>query len=158
AKLSDFLATLSGGAVVLDQASIGDFELSDVALAIDYGSQSFSFSAGFDLELNLLKVNGEPILAVSEGTVRGAAKTPTQTKSGALATTLLQSAGRQALIAEAGSTTQWQAGIEGLLQVGPLLAGVRVDYDGFVTPKRWNLDATLARPLALSELINQYFS
>jgi hypothetical protein len=158
AKLSDFLATLSGGSVVLDQASIGDFELGDIALAIDYGAQSFTFSAGFNLELNLLQVNGEPILAVRDGTVRVAAKSPTQTKSGALVTTLLQSAGRRALTAEAASSTQWQAGIDGFLQVGPLQAGVSVAYDGFVTPKRWSLGATLTQPLALSDLINQYFS
>ncbi len=160
AKLSDFLATLSGGAVVLDQASIGDFELSDIALAVDYGQQSFSFGAGFSLELNLLQVNGEPILAVRDGTVRVAAKSPTQTKSGANATTLLQSAGPHAvaLATQAASTTQWQAGISGFLQVGPLQAGVNIGYDGFVSPKRWILGATLAQPLELSALINQYFS
>ncbi|MET3709494.1 hypothetical protein ABIC65_000174 [Sphingomonas trueperi] len=160
AKLSDFLATLSGGAVVLDQASIGDFELGDIALAIDYGAQSFSFSSGFSLDLNLLQVNGEPILAVRDGTVRVAAKAPTQTKSGANATTFLQSAGPQAiaLAAQAGSGTQWQAGIGGFLKVGPLEAAVSVAYDGFVTPKRWQLGASLSRPLPLSDLINQYFS
>lgn len=160
AKLSDFLATLSGGAVVLDQASIGDFELGDVALAIDYGAQSFSFSAGFSLELNLLQVNGEPILAVREGTVRVAAKSPTQSKTGANATTYLQSTSPQALAlaAQAGSGTQWQAGIDGFLQVGPLQANVSIAYDGFVSPKRWELGASLARPLPLSDLINQFFS
>jgi len=160
AKLSDFLATLSGGAVVLDQASVGDFELGDIALAIDYGAQSFSFSAGFSLELNLLQVNGEPILAVRDGTVRVAAKSPTQTKTGANATTFLQSAGPHApaIAEQAGTGTQWQAGIDGFLKVGPLEANVSVAYDGFVSPKRWNLAASLARPLPLSDLIDQYFS
>lgn len=158
AKLSDFLATLSRGAVVLDQAGVGDFELSDVVLAIDYGQQSFSFSAGYAVELNLLQVNGKPILAVREGTVRVAAKTPTQPKSGALVTTHLQSGSRQSLLVDTASTTQWQAGIDGQLLVGPLQAGVSIAYDGFVTPKRWILGATLAKPLKLDELINQYFS
>lgn len=165
AKLSDFLATLSGGAVLLDRASAGDVELSDIALAIDYGAQSFRFSAGFSLELNLLQVDGEPILAVRDGTVRVAAKSPTQTKDGANATTLLPSATIQsqgpralALVTQAETATQWQAGIDGFLQVGPLEAGVSVAYDGFVSPKRWNLGAKLSRPLPLSALVDQYFS
>jgi hypothetical protein len=160
AKLSDFLATLSGGAVVLDQASTGDFELSDIALTVDYGAQSFKFDAGFSLELNLLQINGEPILAVREGTVSVAAKTPTQTAGGGNATTLLQRGGPRptALVTQAESQTQWQASIGGFLQVGPLQANVNVAYDGFESPKRWTLGAALAQPLAVSQLINQFFS
>lgn len=159
AKLSDFLDTLSGGAVVLDQASMGDFELSDIALAVDYGAQSFSFDAGFSLALNLLQIDGQPILAVREGTVNVAAKTPTQGAAGGNAVTYLQSAGprNRALDAEAASKTQWSASIGGFLQVGPLEASVNVAYDGMISPKRWTLGAALAQPLKVSELINQFF-
>jgi hypothetical protein len=160
AKLSDFLATLSGGVVVLDPATTGDFELSDIALTVDYGTQSFKFDAGFSLELNLLQINGDPILAVRDGTVSVAAKTPTQTDSGGNATTFLQTVGlrQSALTTQAASQTQWQASIGGSLQVGPLQASVNVAYDGFESPKRWNLGAALAQPLAVSQLINQFFS
>ncbi|HEX8640831.1 MAG TPA: hypothetical protein VF704_06710 [Allosphingosinicella sp.] len=166
AKLSDFLSTLSGGAVVLDAATTGDFELSDIALSLDYGAQSFKFDAGFSLELNLLKIGDDPILAVRDGTVSVAAKTPTQTPGGGNATTYLApgppsaalATQSLALAAQARSETQWQASIGGFLQVGPLQASVHVAYDGFVSPKRWNLSTALAQPLEVSALINQFFS
>lgn len=159
AKLSDFLSTLSGGVVALDPATTGDFELSDIALAVNYGAQSFRFGAGFSLALNLLQIDGDPVLAVREGTVVVAARTPTQTSGGGNATTYLQSVGTGAALlgAEASSQTQWQAAIGGFLQVGPLQTDVNVAYDGFIRPKRWNLSASLAEPLAVSDLINQFF-
>ncbi|WP_316196939.1 LysM domain-containing protein [Bradyrhizobium sp. SZCCHNS3053] len=164
AKLSDFLTALSGGAVVLDVENVGDFELGDIAVAVDYGAQSFQFDAGFSLTLNLLKINNQPILAVREGTVSIAAQTPTQTPDGGNATTLLRAAPlpmlrtSRVVALQTASQTQWKSSVGGFLDVGPLHTKVSVTYDGFETPKRWDLAASLEEPLEVSELINQFFS
>ncbi|WP_040668521.1 hypothetical protein, partial [Nitrolancea hollandica] len=56
------------------------------------------------------------------------------------------------------SGTVWQSEISGLMAVGPLAANVKVGYDGFQTPARWNLNASLARPITVQDLIEQFFN
>jgi LysM repeat protein len=157
ATLHDFLFALSGGAIALPPSV--QAELSDVRLSLDYAAKSFSFSSGFALSLSFLEIDGKPVLSISDGTVRVAARTPTQKGD---PKRLLASRRTAALVRagadpEAASGTVWQAGIGGLLAVGPLSANASVEYDGFSTPPRWNMSASLAQPVEVQQLIKQFF-
>lgn len=158
AKLSDFLTTLSGGIITLNVDNIGDFELSDISLTVNYNAQSFNFSSGFALDLNLLKIDDKPILSISDGTIAVAAKTPTQKEDGGNATSLLRGTPAGVADPNAEKNTQWQASIMGGFAVGPLSASASIAYDGFASPKQWNLSASLAQPLDVSDLIDQFFN
>ena len=149
AKLSDFLSTLTGGAVSLPSSI--EAELSNIKLSVDYNAKSFSFSSGFQLSLNFLEVGGKPIISISDGQVSVAAITPPQEKTPPQSSTAI------ATTAEAGSTTAWRSSVSGLMAVGPLAANVSVAYDGTLTPKRWNLSASLAQPIVVQDLIKQFF-
>ena len=67
AKLSDFLATLTGNAVSLE--SVAEAELSNIRLSIDFNAKSFSFTSGFGIELPFLKIGEKPVLSISDGQV-----------------------------------------------------------------------------------------
>ncbi len=152
ASLSDFLFTLTDGAVSLP--STIQASLSNIRLNLDYNAQSFSFVSGYDVSLAFLEVGGKPIISIADGQVRIAAKTPTQERESA-GTTVLS----PALVSANGTSgTVWQSEISGLMAVGPLAANVKVGYDGFQTPARWNLNASLARPITVQDLIEQFFN
>lgn len=136
AKLSDFVTTLTGGAISLPQGV--EASLSDIRLQLDYTARAFSFTSAFDVELSFLELGGKPLLAITNGAVSVAAQTPTSDGAG-------------------GSQTAWQAGVQGLLAVGPLSADASLEYDGFSTPARWNLAASLAEPVNVQQLIQQFF-
>src|SRR6266481_3518884 len=138
-SLSDFLSTMTSGAVSLP--STIEATLSDIKLNLNYRAKSFSFSSGFDVALSFLTVGNEPILSISDGNVSVGAMTPPQSGS-----------------APAGSGTVWKGSVSGLLGVGPLLTQVSVAYNGTVTPAIWNLSASLAQPITVQELIQQFFS
>lgn len=137
ASLRDFVDVLSGGAVTLPDGV--EASLSNIAVNVDSPGRSFDFSSGFDVTLDFLEVGGKPVLAISDGMVGIGAMTPTQTGSGGP------------------STTVWQAGISGLLAIGPVSANASVTYDGFQSPPRWLLSARLAQPIELTSLIEQFF-
>jgi hypothetical protein len=153
ATLGDFLSTLTGGAVSLSSDVNLDAKLSQIRLAIDFNEQSFSFSSGFEITLAFLTVGGKPIISITDGEVSVAAKTATQDKNsnGNSSTALVPAANTGT------STTVWQSGISGLMAVGPLSANVSIAYDGFETPARWNLNASLAEEIDVKEIIQQFF-
>ncbi len=139
-SLSDFLSGISNGVVVLPSSITAS--LSDIALNVDFTAKSFNFSSGFEFGVtsDFLSSGGYTILAVSGGQVSIGAMTPPESDGAN------------------GAGAVWQAGIGGLLQVGPLMANVNVAYDGTVTPKIWTLAASLAQPISLTDLVNQFFS
>jgi LysM repeat protein len=137
ANLNELIAALSAGLITIP-SSIVDASLSDVKLAVDVNAKSYSFSAGFDLDLNLFTLGGEPILSVTDGQLSFAAVTPTST-------------------AGTGKTT-YQAGIGGLVGVGPYYANCSVAYDGTRTPAVWDLSASLAEPIDVEALVQQFLS
>lgn len=137
AQLSDFLNVLTGGAVTLP--STIQASLSDISVDVDFTGRSFSFGSGFAVSLAFLEVGGYPILSISNGRVSLGAMTPTQ--EGAT-----------------GRSTAWQAAIAGTLAVGPLAANVSVAYDGFQTPARWLLAASLAREIDVKAVVDQFFA
>jgi len=139
-SLTDFLYTVTAGTVSLP--STIEATLSDIKLNLNYNAKSFSFSSGFDVALSFLTVGYEPILSISDGTVSVTAMTPPQSGSNA----------------PAGTGTVWKGAIGGLLGVGPLQTQVSVAYNGTITPSIWNLSASLAQPITVQELIQQFFS
>ncbi|MEM7481907.1 MAG: peptidoglycan-binding protein [Acidobacteriota bacterium] len=146
ASLSDFLSTLTSGAVSLPSSI--EAELSNIELGVDYNAKSFNFSSGFALSLAFLEVDGKPILSISDGNVGVGAKTQTQENSaGAVLVPAV----------EAATQTVWQSEISGLLAVGPLGANTSIAYDGFQSPARWNLSASLAQEIEVQQLIRQFF-
>lgn len=151
ASLSDFLSTLTDGAVSLP--STIQASLSNIRLNLDYNAQSFSFVSGYDVSLAFLEVGGKPIISIVDGQVRIAAKTPTQEGESPRTIAI------PALVSANGTSgTVWQSEISGLMAVGPLAANVTVGYDGFQTPARWNLKASLAQPITVQDLIEQFFN
>jgi hypothetical protein len=152
-SLSDFLSTLSGGAVSLPPSI--EASLSDITLTVDFNAKSFSLSSGFEVELSFLTVNNEPILSISDGNVSIAAMTPPQSGSQqAQSQALLR---RGAMAASSGGPV-WSGSVGGLLGVGPLQANVVVAYDGTLPTPQWNLKAALAQPITVQELIQQFFA
>lgn len=150
--LSDFLSTLSAGAVSLP--STIEASLSDISLTVNFNNKSFSLSAGYDVSLSFLTVNGKPILSISNGTVAIAAMTPPQNggqQNSALAL-------RNGSLATTGSNSVWSGAVGGLLAVGPLAANVVVSYDGTLAVPLWNLKAALAQPISVQDLIDQFFA
>ncbi|UIJ71030.1 hypothetical protein [Aurantimonas sp. HBX-1] len=57
---------------------------------------------------------------------------------------------------QAGKTV-YAGSMDGQIVVGPVAAHVRVDYDGKAETPAWTLDASLAQPLSLSDLISTFF-
>jgi len=155
AKLSDFLATLTNNAVSLP--STIEASLSDIGLSVDYSAKGFRFYSGFDIKLDFLEVGDKPILSISDGQVSVSAQSPTQHDNGN--SSLVSTASPSTLVAATanGDKTQWQSEISGLMAVGPLAANVKVAYDSTQTPARWNLNASLAQPIHVQELIKQFF-
>ncbi|TKC87272.1 LysM peptidoglycan-binding domain-containing protein [Trinickia terrae] len=136
ASLTDFLNTLSGNLVTLPPSISAS--VSNVALTVDGSGKSFNFTSEFDLSLSFLTVDSEPILSVSNGTVRIGASTPAGSGSG--------------------TESAWQSSIGGQLSVGPFQTLVSLDYDGTASPALWTLSASLGQPLSLNDLIFQFFS
>jgi hypothetical protein len=172
-SLSDFLSTLSGGAVSLPPSI--EASLSDIALTVDFNAKSFNLSSAFDVELAFLTVNDEPILSISDGNVSIGAMTPPQGKSQQTQALSLLSQShasimesrpvlpqtemliRSTTVAASGGYV-WSGSVGGLLGVGPLKANVVVSYDGTLPTPQWNLKAALAQPITVQELIRQFFA
>jgi hypothetical protein len=153
-SLSDFLGTLSGGAISLPPSI--EASLSDISLTVNFNAKSFTLSASFDVSLSFLTVGGYPILSITDGGVNVSAMTPPQGNS------------EQALVHNrammlrglpmAANSTVWSGSVGGVLGVGPFSANVLVAYDGTLAVPQWHLSARLARPLNVQDLIKQFFA
>lgn len=164
ATLGDFLSEVTDGAVSLNGDINLDAQLSNIKLSVDFAEKSFSFSSGFEVTLGFLTVGGQPIISITNGQVSIAAKTATQDSAQASAPVLaLGSEGSNSPSADTllamndQSKTVWQSSISGLMGVGPLYANVSLAYDGFESPARWNLSASLAQEIQVEEVIQQFF-
>ncbi|OLF54324.1 LysM peptidoglycan-binding domain-containing protein, partial [Pseudomonas chlororaphis] len=140
ANLNDLIATLTMQLIRIPKSFV-DASLSDVGLSLDVGAKSYAFNAGFELDLNLFTLGGQPILSVTDGQLYLKATTPTA--SGAANTT---------------PTTTYQAGISGLVGIGPYFATASLDYDGSQTPATWKVAAQLAQPVDVEQLVSQFLS
>lgn len=136
AMLSDFLSVVSGGIVSLP--SWIEAGLSDISLSVENASNNFSFGSTFGVEVSFLTVDSYPILQISSATVSVSASTPPQEGG-----------------SDASGESVWQGSIEGLVGVGPFQAYVTVSWHG--TESLWKLNATLAEPLDIGKLIQQFF-
>lgn len=140
ASLNDLIRTVSVGLIDIAPSLI-DASLSDIQLEVDVNAKRYAFNGGFDLALNLFTFQGKPILSISDGQFYLRALTPTG--SSRTGTT---------------PTTCYQAGIGGLVGIGPWYANAQVDYDGTQTPARWEVAAHLAQPVSVQELVSQFLS
>lgn len=132
-SLGDLLAAVTKGAVTLPSGVEATF--SAVDLFVDPTARSYAFGATLDATLDFLTVDGKPLLAIQGMRFALTALTPP------------------------GGTgaTAYRGQIAGGLSIGPLATNVDVLYDGTATPPVWKLGAALAQPLALSDLLDQFF-
>lgn len=140
ANLNDLIAKLTAQLIRIPKGFV-DASLSDVGLSLDVSAKSYAFNAGFELDLNLFSLGGEPILSVTDGQLYLKATTPTTPGAG-----------------KAPPTTTYQAGIGGLVGIGPYFANASVDYDGTQTPATWKVAARLAQPVDVQQLVKQFLS
>lgn len=141
ANLNDLIAMLTLDLIRIPKGFI-DASLSDVGLSLDVSAKCYAFNAGFELDLNLFTLGGQPILSVTDGQLYIRATTPTSASG----------------IANSPATTTYQAGIGGLVGIGPYFANASVDYDGTQTPPTWKVAAQLAQPVDVQQLVSQFLS
>ncbi|BBP52895.1 hypothetical protein PHLH3_25210 [Pseudomonas sp. St386] len=141
ANLNDLIATLTLDLIRIPKGFV-DASLSDVGLSLDVGAKSYAFNAGFELDLNLFTLGGQPILSVTDGQLYIKATTPPSANG----------------VANTPPVTTYQAGIGGLVGIGPYFANVNVDYDGTQTPATWKVAARLAQPVDVQQLVSQFLS
>ncbi|BCT33434.1 hypothetical protein [Pseudomonas protegens] len=140
ANLNDLIATLTAQLIRIPKSFV-DASLSDVGLSLDVGAKSYAFNAGFELDLNLFTFAGQPILSVTDGQLYIKATTPTAASG-----------------TNAPAVTTYQAGIGGLVGIGPYFANASLDYDGSKTPATWQVAAQLAQPVDVQQLVSQFLS
>ncbi|OIN45257.1 hypothetical protein BLL37_31185 [Pseudomonas azotoformans] len=143
ASLDDVLNGITGGAIGLPEGVAIDF--SDIYVKVSPSRKSYGLGFQVDAALSVPFVqytdtSGQPQPLIQiEGLVFDlAANTPNRTD------------GQPGKSVYAGSMV-------GQIIVGPLAADVSVVYDGTAETPVWTLDAALAQPLVLSDVIEQFF-
>jgi len=111
-----------------------DVEFSDVVVAIDPSTRSYALACTVDATLELVKLNDRPLLAIEAMRFGIGAVTPAGT-----------------------GATAYSGRIAGYMSIGALAANVDASYNGAAKPPLWKLSASLAQPLHLSEIINDFF-
>jgi LysM repeat protein len=131
-SLDDVLREISGGAIGLPNGI--EITFSDVTVAIDKPARTYAFGFTLDAAVKMVEWGGKPLIQIEDMQFSLTATVP-----------------------RTGSATLYQAGITGLLGIGPFVANVEVRYDGTSTPSVWALKADLAQTVPLSEVVNQFF-
>lgn len=143
ASLDDVLNGITGGVIGLPEGVAVDF--SDIYVKVSPSRKSYGLGFQVDAALSVPFVqytdaSGQPQPLIQiEGLVFDlAASTPNRTD------------GQPGKSVYAGSMI-------GQIIIGPLAADVSVVYDGTAATPVWTLDAALAQPLVLSDVIDQFF-
>ena len=139
ASFNDVLSGITGGAIGLPSGVEVDF--SDIFVAVQPSQKSYALGFTVDADLDVPFVqdsSGKPLIQLVGMQFNLGASTPSATP-------------------EQKGKTVYTGAIGGQVIVGPLAADVRVDYDGGATPPLWQLEAALAQPLKVSELVDQFF-
>ncbi|MDQ3933509.1 MAG: LysM peptidoglycan-binding domain-containing protein [Actinomycetota bacterium] len=134
-SLAALLSGITMGAIQLPAGVAVEF--SDFTVQVDPSAKSYSLACTLDATVDFVKLGPRPLIAIDEMELTLAASTPTA--------------------AGGSKKTAYRAGIAGFMSIGPLAANVSVRYDGTASPPVWNLDARLALPLRLSDLLTQLF-
>ena len=134
ASLTDFLNVVSAGAVVLPSSV--SVTLSDITLDVDYTGQSFAFTSGLTADLSFLTVGGYPVFSIREGS----------------------SVSLAAIGSTDGSGTAWSGQFAGTVGLCGLIANVSVDYESQGERAGWALSASLAEPVDVGAVIEQFLS
>ncbi|MGC1498134.1 MAG: LysM domain-containing protein [Sulfitobacter sp.] len=139
ASMDDVLQKVSGGTIGMPQGIAVSF--SDISVAVRPSEKSYALGFTVDAEIDVPFVkgpDGQPLIQVVGMEFNLGAHTPNRTD------------------AQNGKTV-YTASIDGMIIVGPVAAHVLIDYDGSLEPPMWRLEAALAQPLELSDMINQFF-
>ena len=144
ASLDDVLRGITGGAIGLPDGVSVDF--SDIFVQVSPSRKAYALGFQVDAFIDvpfvqyINPVSGvyEPLIQVAGLVFDLAASTPNR------------SDGQPGKTVYAGSMI-------GQLIIGPVAANVSVAYDGTLPIPLWVLQASLAQPLVLSDLINQFF-
>ncbi len=144
ASLDDVLRGITGGAIGLPDGVSIDF--SDIFVQVSPSRKAYALGFQVDAFIDVPfvqytnPVNGmrEPLIKVAGLVFDLAASTPNR------------SDGQPGKTVYAGSMV-------GQLIIGPVAANVSVAYDGTLSTPLWTLQTSLAQPLVLSDLINQFF-
>lgn len=141
-SMDDLLPAVTMGQIGMPEGVSVTF--SDVVLSLSPSAKSYSFAFTFDASLDFVTWDGEPLLQFQGMRFTLAASTPTGTKGGTG-------------VGATNGTTVYKGSIAGVIGVGPILVNTFVEYDGTRTPGVWTLRTSLAQPLNLSDLVDQFF-
>ncbi|MBB4003107.1 LysM peptidoglycan-binding domain-containing protein [Aurantimonas endophytica] len=142
--LNDALTAITQGAIGLpDAVSIG---FSDIHLAVSPSRKTYSLSFQVDAFVDIPFIghtdsatgDTKPLIQITGLVFDLNASTPNRPDGQA-------------------GTTVYAGSMDGQIVIGPVAANVRVDYDGKAETPVWTLDAALAQPLSLSDLIATFF-
>lgn len=144
ASLDDVLRGITGGAIGLPDGVSIDF--SDIFVQVSPSRKAYSLGFQVDAFIDVPfvqytnPVNGirEPLIQVAGLVFDLAASTPNRSDG------------------QPGNTV-YAGSMVGQLIIGPVAANVSVAYDGTLPTPLWTLQTSLAQPLVLSDLINQFF-
>jgi len=160
ASFDDLLKAITGGYVGLPNGVEASF--SDVYFQLNPKVKSYSFGLTLNAEFNLIQTtsngNTQPLIQFQDFELQLSASTPTaSTSNGNTATN------------GAAAKTVYDATINGTLNIGalknpdgsfsPALSlNAFVEFDGTKQPSVWTLKTSLAQPLKISQLLNQFFA
>lgn len=144
ASLADFLTTVSAGLIPSPSSVPINITVSNIALQLDFNSQTFTFSSGVEVDFPFLTIGGTPIFAISGGLINLSGISATNSSS----------SGAPAAV---GSGTVWSGSIIGLVEICGLGVNVGIQYDGKADTGGWTLSASLAETVEVGALIGQFF-
>ena len=164
ASFDDLLKFITNGNIGLPNGVEASF--SDVNFQLNPKLKSYSFGLTLNAEFNLIQWtsngNTQPLIQFQDFELNLSASTPTAAGGNGNGNKLTNGNGTTA-------KTVYDATINGTLNIGalknpdgtlsPALSlNAFVEYDGTKTPSVWTLKTSLAQPLKISQLINQFFA
>lgn len=139
ASMEDVLRGVTGGAVGMPEGV--EVSFSDISVSVRPSEKAYALGFSVDASLSVPFITGPegaPLIEIADMGFQLGARTPKS--DGAAAKTV------------------YTASIDGGVTVGPVVAKVKIDYDGEPVPPVWSLNAGLAKPLPLSQLVNQFLA
>jgi hypothetical protein len=144
ASLDDILRSITGGAIGLPEGVSVSF--SDISVSASPSRKAYSLGFVVDADVTVPFIqytdpatgNPAPLIQIDGLGFSLSANTPSSTP-------------------DQKGTTVYAGSMAGTIIIGPVAANVDVTYDGSLATPLWTLNVTLAQPVVLSELIDQFF-
>jgi LysM repeat protein len=152
---NDLLNAVTNGYIGLPNGV--DVTFSDITFQLNPKVKTYSFALTLDAEVDIIS----PMIQFQNFHVQLAATTPTASSGSANGNNGNGNNGKPA--------TVYNASINGFINIGeatdaqgktsPAVSlNASVDFDGTKTPSVWTLKTSLAQPLSITQLINQFFA